>query len=146
MPLAGLDLFGSVASIQLTGNLKGTFYIDGLRLVAGMSPPLSPTAVVEERGATSPAAFALQQNYPNPFNGGTVIDLTLPAAGDVELAVYNMAGQKVATLIDGPRSEGAYTVQWDGRDDGGRALASGMYMYRLRAGDWVEARKLLLLR
>ena len=146
VPLAGLDLFGSVASIQFSGDLKGTFYLDGLRLVAGESPPLSPTAVVEGRGAVSPAAFALQQNYPNPFNSNTVMGLTLPAAGDVELAVYNLAGQKVATLVDGPRSGGAYTVRWDGRDDEGRALASGKYMYRLQASDRVEARKLLLLR
>jgi len=146
VPLASLDLFGSISSIQLTGNLKGTFYIDGLRLVADESPPLSPTAVVEERGAARPAAISLQQNYPNPFNSNTVIGLSLPATGDVVLAVYNLAGQKVATLLDGLQSGGAYAIHWDGRDDGGRELASGVYTYRLRTGDRVESRKLLLLR
>ena len=145
IPMELFEMKGPMTGVSFSGTPAGAWYLDEVRLVAG-GPPAPPTAVVEERGAASPTAFALQQNYPNPFNSGTVIDLALPAAADVELAVYNMAGQKVATLIDGPRSEGGYTVHWDGRDDAGLSLASGMYLYRLQAGDRVEARKLLLLR
>ena len=145
IPVGDLQVSWPLEEIQFNGSLEGTFYLDGMRLVARGSPPLSPTAVVAERGAASPVAFSLQQNYPNPFNSGTAIDLTLPGTADVGLAVYNLAGQKVATLLDGPLSGGAHAVAWDGRDNGGRALASGMYLYRLQAGDRVAARKLLLL-
>jgi len=64
----------------------------------------------------------------------------------VELALYNLAGQKVVTLANGYREAGRHTARWDGRDDQGRALASGVYLYRLQAGAQVETRKLLLVR
>jgi flagellar hook assembly protein FlgD len=69
-------------------------------------------------------------------------------SADVELAIFNLAGQQVATLAQGAREAGTYTVNWDGRDDDGRTLASGVYLYRLRVGDGgqVETRKLLMLR
>ncbi|NKB68889.1 MAG: T9SS type A sorting domain-containing protein [Candidatus Latescibacteria bacterium] len=104
------------------------------------------TAVLETRDGTVPDDFALNQNFPNPFNAGTVIQFSLPTASPVELAVFNLAGQKVATLAEGVRTAGQYRLEWDGRDDGGRELASGVYLYRLQAGDQVETRKLLLLR
>ena len=145
IPMARFEMKGPMTGLSFSGTPAGTWYLDEIRLVAD-TPPAPPTAVVEERGAASPATFAQQQSYPNPFNSSTVIGLALPAAGDVELAVYNAAGQKVATLLEGRRSEGVCTIRWDGRDDGGRELASGVYTYRLRAGERVEGRKLLLLR
>ena len=66
--------------------------------------------------------------------------------GHVNLALYNLAGQKIATLAQGTRQADTYTLHWDGRDGDGRDLASGMYLYRLRAGTQVETRKLVLLR
>ena len=93
-----------------------------------------------------PAGFALDQNYPNPFNSGTVIRFALPQTQEVELAVYNLAGQKVATLVQGLRQAGSYAIHWDGRDDAERALATGMYLYKLRAGESVETKKLMLVR
>jgi hypothetical protein len=101
---------------------------------------------VSEQAAALPQAFALQPNYPNPFNGSTVIRYSLPVRGDVELALYNLAGQKVVSLVRGPREAGTYTAIWDGRDDQGRELASALYLCRLQAGARVETRKLLLLR
>jgi flagellar hook assembly protein FlgD len=70
----------------------------------------------------------------------------LPAVEEVELAVYNMAGQKVVTLVQGVRTAGAYAVRWDGLDGQGQALASGVYVYRLRAGSREQTQKLLLLK
>ncbi|MEW6755937.1 MAG: FlgD immunoglobulin-like domain containing protein [Candidatus Latescibacterota bacterium] len=102
-----------------------------------------------ERSDSRPQTFALQQNYPNPFNSGTVIRFALRAREEVELAVFNLAGQQVATLVEGVRGAGAYTINWDGLDDRGQALASGLYLYRLRAGgggEQVETRKLVLVR
>lgn len=139
--------FGAVtfSAVTFSGTFEGTFYVDDLRLVA---PQLAaaPTAVLEERSDRRPQAFALQQNFPNPFNSGTVIRFELPADEEVELAVFNLAGQQVATLVEGVREGGSYAINWDGRDDRGQELASGVYLYRLRAGERMETRRLLLLR
>ena len=105
-----------------------------------------PTAVALDLSAPAPKAFQLEQNYPNPFNGQTRIRFALPRQEHVELIVYNLAGQKVATLVEGLKAAGIYTVSWDGRDSQGRSLASGAYLYRLRtASQHIETRKLVLL-
>jgi len=107
------------------------------------------TAVTEGYAASLPSSFTLDQNYPNPFNSATVIRFALPTAANVDLAIFNLAGQQVATLVQGMREAGAYTLRWDGLDDDGRELASGVYLYRLQIannGQEVETRKLLLLR
>ena len=94
-----------------------------------------------------PGSFALFPTYPNPFNSSTVIRFALPAPAEVELAVFNTVGQKVATLVRGVRDAGQYSLTWDGRDNRGNALASGVYLYRLRSdGGSVESRQLLLAR
>ena len=109
-----------------------------------LHPTLVSTIASDE---ALPETFSLMANYPNPFNSRTVIRFALPTRADVHLALYNLAGQKVATLVSGPRPAGTYTVHWDGRDASGRDLASGVYLYRLRAGEHqVETRRLLLLR
>lgn len=108
---------------------------------------ISPvTAVLEAHQGAVPPAFGLDQNHPNPFNSSTAIRFYLPQSEAVELAVYNLAGQQVATLANGPRLAGAYTVRWDGRNEADRELASGPYLYRLLVGEQTETRKLLLLR
>ena len=142
LPLAAFGSPDAIESVRFLGNTEGALYLSDVRLVSTAS------AVVAEHFPTLPASIALDQNYPNPFNSGTVIRFALPAGGEVELAVYNLAGQKVATLVNGPRNAGTYTIRWDGRDDRGRTLASGVYLYRLRAGrgQQVETRKLVLMR
>jgi hypothetical protein len=148
IPLENFMVKGPIHTITITGNLEGTFYLDDVRFVSEMSSFPDQTAVLEERQSILPDGFSLDQNYPNPFNSATVIRFALSEGADVELAVYNLAGQQVMTLVQGAREAGAYVVRWDGRDDGGRALASGMYLYRLRTanGQQVETRKLLLLK
>jgi hypothetical protein len=84
--------------------------------------------------------------WPNPFNSGTMIRFTLPQSQEVELAIFNLAGQKVATLLEGVQERGPHSIPWDGRAGQGQRLASGVYLYRLRAGAQVERRKLVLLR
>ena len=109
--------------------------------------PNDAATVVESHEESLPTTFRLQQNFPNPFNSSTVIRLDVPLAGDVMMAVFNLAGQKVATLVDGQRQTGSYQVQWDGTDDAGRNLASGVYMYRVHFDGVNQAtRKLLILR
>ena len=123
----------------------GPYWINLSRNVEVLGEPI--TAVLEEHQPTLPEQFELQQNYPNPFNSSTVIRLDLPKDGEIQLVVYNLMGQKVAELIDGPRQAGSYTLRWDGRDLEGRELASGVYVYRLRGGsELVETRKMALVR
>ncbi len=98
-------------------------------MTAVSAPPTPPpTAVLEEYAEGLPQSFALEQNHPNPFNSETVIRFALPEASLVELAVYNLTGQKVATLVRGERPAGMFAVRWDGRDEAGGELASGIYL------------------
>jgi len=106
-----------------------------------------PTAVEEEDFAALSQHFVLQQNYPNSFNPATHIQYILPRAGQVYLSVYNEAGQKICTLVEGYREQGLYLQIWDGRDDLGVAAASGVYLYRLEMPglDLVQTRSMTLL-
>jgi glucose/arabinose dehydrogenase len=140
-----VDQVTRIDGIRIGGNLTGTFYLDDLRLDTPAPDEPPPTAVVERLNEPL-ENFSLGQNYPNPFNSSTAIRFTLPSPGIVELAIYNLAGQKVATLVEGVRQAGVYTVYWDGRDVQQHELASGLYVYRLRVKEKTEIRKLLLLR
>ncbi len=91
--------------------------------------------------ATLPNTFKLEQNYPNPFNALTQINFTLPRAADIDLSVYNMLGQKVAALASGMMDAGYHSVNWNASD-----VTSGIYFYRLTAGDNCEVRKMTLLK
>jgi hypothetical protein len=93
-----------------------------------------------------PAGMSLGQNYPNPFNASTQIRYQLDAASLVELEVCSLAGQRIRVLADGVQEEGIYQVSWDGGDQEGRPVASGVYFCRLKAGEQVQVRRMLLLR
>ena len=97
-----------------------------------------------EEGRTS--IYRLSQNRPNPILKSTTIEFAIPKKEHVNLAVYNVAGQKVKTLVDGDISPGSYTINWNGRDKNGRRLAAGVYFYRMEAGKYISTRKLVLLR
>jgi flagellar hook assembly protein FlgD len=90
--------------------------------------------------------FSLQQNHPNPFNPATMIEFSLPRKGQVELSIYNLLGQRVRVLMDESKPAGMYSAVWDGRDANGREVASGIYFYRLRAGENLATKKMLLLK
>jgi hypothetical protein len=140
----GYGTDGVLVTVAIRGNLEGTSYLADVRMVAGPQP--RATAVVESHQDVTPDAFALEPAYPNPFNSQTVLRFALPNRARVDLSVYNAIGQKVVTLIGDERPAGVYTVRWDGRSRDGQQLASGVYLYQLRAGQRVETRKLLLLR
>ena len=93
-----------------------------------------------------PESFKLHQNYPNPFNPDTRIDFDLPQSSRVALAVFNVLGRKVKTLINEQMPAGTHTVVWDGREDNGNPVASGVYLYRLETGSSVFTRKMMLLK
>ncbi|MYF92136.1 MAG: T9SS type A sorting domain-containing protein [Gemmatimonadetes bacterium] len=137
-------LDGPIESIRLFGNLRGTFYLGDVRLVAARTS--APTAVLQQQHGVVPEAFSIAQNYPNPFNSTTAIGFALPRAGAIQLAVFNALGQQVAVLAEGTHPAGSYTLRWDGVNDSGRALAAGLYFYRLQTPWGVQTRKLLLLK
>ncbi len=108
-----------------------------------------PTSV-QESERNSPAGFLLSQNYPNPFNPETRVEYAVPGSQKdgvpVLLEIYNVLGQLVRTLVDQPQSGGKHEVVWDGKDDGGKDVASGIYFYRLKAGETVETKRMVLIR
>jgi hypothetical protein len=104
-----------------------------------------PLSVKNSQGEI-PAEFALGQNYPNPFNPSTVIRFSLPTEQPVKLDVYDMTGGLVKTLINQGVRAGNMEVTWDGTNASGMKVASGMYLYRVQAGSFVAAKKMLLLK
>ena len=90
--------------------------------------------------------FALVQNYPNPFNPYTFIKYEIPVPCRVRLKIFDVSGRLIRTLVDGHRNEGRYSELWDGRDTGGRSVASGIYFYRIEAGRYSETKRMVLLR
>jgi hypothetical protein len=99
-------------------------------------------------GVDTPDAFrlALGQNYPNPFNPSTTIRFTLPEAGPVSLVIYDVAGRRVAELVNGSMARGATEVRWNGVNDRGASVGTGVYFYRLTTNTGTITRKMLLLK
>ncbi len=106
-----------------------------------LPPSENSTGINDYPGSSLPVAFALRQNFPNPFNPHTMISFSLPTKAHVTLDVYNLLGQKVTTLVDEELPAGEHRVKFDGSD-----LASGVYFYRLQAGNWVQTKKMMLLK
>ena len=94
----------------------------------------------------APQEFSLSQNYPNPFNPECRIKYALPNNTEVNLSVYNVLGQKVKTLVDKHEAAGHKTVCWDGTDDNGNKVASGIYFYRIQAGDFADSKTMILMK
>ncbi|MBK7092287.1 MAG: T9SS type A sorting domain-containing protein [bacterium] len=102
--------------------------------------------VQEFDGPVLPEAFSISQNNPNPFNPTTSIDFALPTAAKTKIEVFNILGQKVKTLVDEYLTAGNKRVDWDGTDDRGSAVASGIYLYRMTANDFTETKKMMLMK
>jgi hypothetical protein len=98
------------------------------------------------QAASLPNDFGLEQNYPNPFNSYTEVNFSVPGPGFVTLAVYNILGKKVKTLMAKNLEAGYYSVRWDGSDETGENVSSGLYFYSLQSGDMKISRKMLLLK
>jgi hypothetical protein len=93
-----------------------------------------------------PTTFDLLPNYPNPFNPTTTIQYSNPARGKIVLEIFNVLGQKVASLVNDEQEAGSHSIVWNGRTDHGSAVASGVYFYRLVAGKNVQTRAMVLLK
>ena len=124
--------------------------------VSDWADAATPTLGAENSNVTSvkdpagiPENFSLEQNFPNPFNPSTIIHYTIPQSANLintRLEIFNVLGQKVRTLINSRQSAGAHSVQWDGRDDAGKLLVSGVFIYRLKMGNFVDMKKMLLVK
>jgi hypothetical protein len=139
------DIFG--LAVDDSGNVYVTGISDGN--VAPVMCTIKYRQFVGVEGLTPsgvPLQFKLSQNAPNPWASGTRISYTLSHEAQVALRVYNPAGQLVRTLVDGGESAGFKQVAWDGRDDGGRRVPSGVYFYRLQAGAFSDTKKMVLIR
>jgi len=123
----------------------------GIHLHGGMGYtigiPGKVTAVCEDvTVGTAPEAYALYPNVPNPFNPTTVIKYRLPEEKNVTLAVYDILGRRVKTLVAQTQQVGYYSVTWNGCDDSGKEMAAGVYLYRLRVGSFAQTRKMVLIK
>ena len=121
--------------------------------IVGVTTSLSPFVLAVPSGATGmgdqpvPETFALGANVPNPFNPVTTISYDVPGGGaDVTIAIFDVRGALVQTLVNERRAPGRYTVQWNGDDRHGGHAASGVYFYRMRAGSFMETKKMVLLK
>jgi hypothetical protein len=131
---------GMEVRLHIYNRMVGTLYFDDLTVTK-----VSGTQGVAERG-TLPKEFAMMQNYPNPFNPTTTIQYTVPNQANIRLVVYNMLGQEVRTLVASHHAPGNYSVVWDGRDNHGLNVGTGVYIYRKTGGTAALVRKMLLLK
>ncbi len=108
--------------------------------------PNTPTGVDDDEELALPASHYLGQNFPNPFNPSCQIEFELQTQGFVCIDIMNSLGQKVRSLVSGDLRGGKHAVRWDGKDDSDRPVASGVYFYRMRTGDFVQTRKMILMK
>ena len=134
--------WNSVAEVEIYGREGGA-----TRVADNAGKASNQTATeTSDSAAQGPETYALGAAYPNPFNPTTTITYRLPQASEVTLTVYNVAGQRVAVLVDKKQETGAYSVRWNGRDTAGTLVPSGLYFYRIEAGAFRQSRKMLLLK
>jgi hypothetical protein len=141
----GLSL--GVLSGHTLNESAGTLF---LHPYAGLSSrdrfTFNPTVVSVQDKEIIPVKFSLAQNFPNPFNPTTIIRFSIAQKARVSLKVYNIVGQEVATLVDKELEAGPHQVEWRGLNKFHQSTATGVYFYRLEAGDFVEVKKMVLLR
>jgi hypothetical protein len=127
------------SNVYVTGQSWGTYAGDHWSFFTSIKY-VQTSVSVKEQEIISPARYSLSQNYPNPFNPSTIIRYSLPKPGHVMLKIFDLLGREVATLVNDMKAAGEYDVQWTPS-----GLTSGVYVYRLQAGDFVDTKKLVLL-
>jgi hypothetical protein len=141
-------LIYDISTRSIASGLSNVLRIDGqAELVDAQVANYRGSMMTHRINTTAlPESFSLSQNYPNPFNPETVIEFALPQTAEMTLEVYNVAGQKVTTVISGALTAGYHRITFDGRDDYGNQLASGVYLYRLSTNGYSETRKMILVK
>jgi hypothetical protein len=133
--VSGAQLDTQNNTVTVTQNPVSSFYVLRGTVI---------TSVNEQKNL--PTEFALLQNYPNPFNPETTISYALGAAGHVKLSIFNIRGERVATLVNAEQPAGKHAVRWRGIDTAGRSLASGIYWYRLEAAGMTMTKRMIMMK
>lgn len=123
-----------------------TLDADGIETYYAVFYSTEGTSNVENSDIAKPSQFTLEQNYPNPFNPTTTIGYQIEAQSLIKISVYNVLGQEVRTLVNEVKPAGSHQVAWDGRDNLGNALPSGVYFYRLHVDNQVQIRRMVLMK
>jgi hypothetical protein len=147
--VASTEAQGSLVQLRfrLKGDATGVPIEIATALLFGQDDQLVPLRLPAKFDLElPPQTFRLMQNSPNPFNPATTIAFELPQSADVDVAVYNLVGQRLRTLVRENKAPGRYQVVWDGKDDSGRDVSSGVYFYRYHAGEFWASRRMLLIR
>jgi len=133
-------LLSDAFNVELVFVRTATYYSQPVNSVIDQSTD------VDEDQDNLPTSFALDQNYPNPFNPVTTIAYQVPQPAHVLIDIFNVSGQRVRTLVNRTQAAGNHMVDWDGKDNLGRAVSSGMYIYRMAAGEFTQSKKMVLLK
>ncbi len=154
-PLSILSGDSATIMIHFTPNQQGE--ISGLLFIQS-NDPLQPAVDINLSGVGKipssinlndrqiPLTFSLKQCYPNPFNPLTTVEYTLPQSSEVELIIFNTLGQQIRTLVSQVQNAGSYKIVWDGTDNQGTAVSSGIYIYRIKAGNFSSCKKMSFLK
>ncbi|MFQ5707435.1 MAG: FlgD immunoglobulin-like domain containing protein, partial [bacterium] len=143
---SGIDVIESDL-FSVSGKILDPANAGNMQQVTGIveSQRVKNIAVLDELQGL-PREYLLHQNYPNPFNPSTQVVFELPKQAEVRLEIYNIRGQKVRTLIHGVKKAGVHNVQWNGQNDFGEPVASGIYMIRIQANQFIQHKRMVLLR
>ncbi len=125
-----------------TDDYEGNVRIDEITLFLYDSVAVS----VGETTNDLPTNFNISQNYPNPFNPSTTIEYTLPKRSNVKIEIFNLLGQKIIKLYNSEQPAGSYQIKWNGKDENGQSVTSGIYLYRISTDEFINSKKMLLLK
>jgi hypothetical protein len=166
----GYDVTDENGSYAIAGVAPGSYaiYVDAPGFEASSTMNALATYSTDSRGTPEPASgvdftlmsvtstpgdqpftptdYILEQNYPNPFNPTTNIVFNIPQTEKVTLTIYNMLGQRIATLVEGVLPAGTHRVTWNGRDDRGQQMPTGVYLYKLSGSQFSQAKKMVLMK
>ncbi len=140
-----------ISNSVTVASMEWTVYVsDGADTVQADNAPFSITVDASEVSIGTegliPEVFALHQNYPNPFNPVTTLRYDLPEQSHVEIMIYDIMGREVRTLVNSHQNAGFKSVIWDARNDIGKPMSAGMFLYRISAGDFHRVKKMILLK